>query len=144
MVLSVTEKWTFNLFENKIFFKLLLKLDVPTSVSHLPHRGWRPGRCGCHRWSPGRLQQTPSLHLRWRATHRRVWHCGTRRWPSQPRGCDCWHSCGLSGPTSGSSSMEWSHWCYHWRAGRSPDITITMCVNKMLQCFNHLYLEWYV
>lgn len=35
MVLSVTEKWTFNLFENKIFFKLLLKLDVPTSVSRI-------------------------------------------------------------------------------------------------------------
>lgn len=103
----------------------LFKLEVlklfTVSVC-LPHPGWRPGRCGCHRCSPGRPQQTLSLRSRWRATHRRAWRCGTRRWLSRPRGCDCWHSYGLSGPASGFSSMEWSHRCRRWRAWRSPDI----------------------
>lgn len=95
-------------------------------VINLPHLGWMPGRCGFHHWSPGLLQQTPSPRFHLHVTHRQGWHCGTRQWPSQPRGCDCWHSFGLSGQLFVSFVKEWNYWCYHSRVGRSPDNIIKL------------------
>lgn len=82
-------------------------------VLNLPHLDWMPGRCGFHHWTPGLLRQTLSPRFHLQVTHTQEWHCGTGQWPSQPRGCDCWHSFGLLGQLFVSSVKEWNHWCYH-------------------------------
>lgn len=88
----------------------------------LPRLGWRPGRSGCRRWSPGRPPRTPSLRWWRRGTRRLAWRCDTERWPSPLRGCDCWRSYGPWGLAAGFSVTAWCSWRSLRMPEKSPEI----------------------
>lgn len=122
--LSMVKKQTTNLLEIE-HFQLFPVRNLGLQTSALPHLDWRPGRCGCHQWSPGRPLRTPSP--RSRATRTQESRCGTRRWPSQLRGCGCWRSYGLWGPLSGSSLTVWCRLLQRNLLDGSPWATTSEC-----------------